>query len=1065
MKSFVVSNYEKYSSYLTEFQVLSSVSYPVKEWLDLGIFVAEPKLGDQIFNLTTPAGARYLKFKFNSHLGTEFYCTISQIKVHGTTIVEQINEAVDRSDEELRNMHSFLDTDRADSESPTDDVKNITSDLDLMNQNKTLSEEPANDGKNGVDVSNLSFGTAEVNAQAGDHKNGSDNVKLGSPSDIGVSTSTPLIGLPAEVVPNVVSNQNTIVGIDMRESSGNSLLSSETVLEVPASEFAHVRDSETKFDVSNQVNASSPLIAHDLNSGEDIRVLDANAIGNVNVRDNILNKIDVNKVTNVEIASSAAGEPSVSDRLSGKTDNNDENGLKSPPCTPGVWSTECTRAINVDMPKDIIVVADTFTPPTCISLSDLPSKPCSVTGSKADTESTSLPAVGEESTVLITVISDGNELPAISPRLTGTKIGETVQQPEDGQSGQSGTSRTKLASEPSSDVQAINHLVDLDTRTAAPNVMDSLAHASNRMNPDSPEALTLGVSSPDNSTSGSKTEIDGGVEYAGGVNSDIMKNTMPKNSSEMESVANDTVLVSLVSPEPNSAPSVQSVITAVTDLISPLIKVVKKSTDSSAVDDSTDYNAPEEDKSIKLMNQNRQMTNLVEPNDIESISICKESDKMSGSVCVPRGCTVKNTGKPMMKSSSEGVKPFKELSDTEIMRECYGAFVKQVPNNSVIENSDSDSPSQTVGNTPTESDISKVQTSQMNVEMNSSSSISIKEKLSDTLTDIEVSKNDIKLEEDSDNHKTLVSEVSRTYDKNASEALEYNNVNQVNDSLISEVEVLVNASTTACSGVNISSLPSVVDLKTDSVLGDNGPVINDRLSQAGDEGKRCVINDSPPAGSCSRAVSGDSTTADVQSNTDMAFGSPGQSLSEDTDKSGATKNSSVVDAIQSEEVFVQRKNISSGAPATENAVDETGMTEAFSLRECQGNSNASNEPATMKALAATGDNEWSTINDEASSEFASPIVTFPNTNSTKADEEKVVQLLDPKLSPLSFPDSLSVDKFLQVPPVLEAVLAEKLTLNFKTRECFEALKFSEFQATMRARLQKVADRQLGLMFS
>ena len=80
MKSFVVSNYEKYSSYFLEFQVLGSLSYPVSEWLDLGTFIAEPRLGDHTFNLSAVIGARYLKFKFNTHVGNEFYCTISQIK-------------------------------------------------------------------------------------------------------------------------------------------------------------------------------------------------------------------------------------------------------------------------------------------------------------------------------------------------------------------------------------------------------------------------------------------------------------------------------------------------------------------------------------------------------------------------------------------------------------------------------------------------------------------------------------------------------------------------------------------------------------------------------------------------------------------------------------------------------------------------------------------------------------------------------------------------------------------------------------------------------------------------
>jgi hypothetical protein len=80
VRSVVVANYEKYTSYLQDFQVLGSSTYPVSEWLDLGSYSAEPKLGEQEFELSSPALARYLKFRFLTHFGDEFYCTLSQIR-------------------------------------------------------------------------------------------------------------------------------------------------------------------------------------------------------------------------------------------------------------------------------------------------------------------------------------------------------------------------------------------------------------------------------------------------------------------------------------------------------------------------------------------------------------------------------------------------------------------------------------------------------------------------------------------------------------------------------------------------------------------------------------------------------------------------------------------------------------------------------------------------------------------------------------------------------------------------------------------------------------------------
>ena len=80
--SVALSNYEKYSSMLKEFQVLASTAYPTEKWINLGLYTAEPRLGEQTFNISdSPAHTRYLKFKFLSHYGSEDLCTLSQIKV------------------------------------------------------------------------------------------------------------------------------------------------------------------------------------------------------------------------------------------------------------------------------------------------------------------------------------------------------------------------------------------------------------------------------------------------------------------------------------------------------------------------------------------------------------------------------------------------------------------------------------------------------------------------------------------------------------------------------------------------------------------------------------------------------------------------------------------------------------------------------------------------------------------------------------------------------------------------------------------------------------------------
>lgn len=50
------------------------------EWKELGKFTAKEKGGEQRFELANPVYARYLLFRFLTHYGNEFYCTLSQIK-------------------------------------------------------------------------------------------------------------------------------------------------------------------------------------------------------------------------------------------------------------------------------------------------------------------------------------------------------------------------------------------------------------------------------------------------------------------------------------------------------------------------------------------------------------------------------------------------------------------------------------------------------------------------------------------------------------------------------------------------------------------------------------------------------------------------------------------------------------------------------------------------------------------------------------------------------------------------------------------------------------------------
>jgi hypothetical protein len=95
VKKIKLSNYERYSSRVKKFEVLASQEYPTpteEHWNSIGTYEAHSKSGEQVFELENPTWARYLQFRFLSHYGSEHYCTLSQIKVHGSTMLQGFHE-------------------------------------------------------------------------------------------------------------------------------------------------------------------------------------------------------------------------------------------------------------------------------------------------------------------------------------------------------------------------------------------------------------------------------------------------------------------------------------------------------------------------------------------------------------------------------------------------------------------------------------------------------------------------------------------------------------------------------------------------------------------------------------------------------------------------------------------------------------------------------------------------------------------------------------------------------------------------------------------------------------
>ena len=89
----VLANYEFFSSIFRHFRVSVSDAYPVKmdKWIDLGTFEARNAREVQAFLIEhSRIWARYLRIEFLTHYGSEYYCPISLLRVHGTTMLEEI---------------------------------------------------------------------------------------------------------------------------------------------------------------------------------------------------------------------------------------------------------------------------------------------------------------------------------------------------------------------------------------------------------------------------------------------------------------------------------------------------------------------------------------------------------------------------------------------------------------------------------------------------------------------------------------------------------------------------------------------------------------------------------------------------------------------------------------------------------------------------------------------------------------------------------------------------------------------------------------------------------------
>lgn len=89
----VLGNYEFFSSMFRDIRISVADRYPVAtggEWKVLGEFTAANVRDLQNFNISVSLiWARYVKIEFLSYWGHEYYCPVSVVRVHGTTMMEE----------------------------------------------------------------------------------------------------------------------------------------------------------------------------------------------------------------------------------------------------------------------------------------------------------------------------------------------------------------------------------------------------------------------------------------------------------------------------------------------------------------------------------------------------------------------------------------------------------------------------------------------------------------------------------------------------------------------------------------------------------------------------------------------------------------------------------------------------------------------------------------------------------------------------------------------------------------------------------------------------------------
>ncbi|KAJ5223590.1 hypothetical protein N7468_008132 [Penicillium chermesinum] len=226
----VLANYEFFSSIFHTFRVSVSDRYPAKpdQWKELGVYQARNTREVQAFAVENSLiWARYLRIEFLTHYGTEFYCPLSLIRVHGTTMLEEYkhDESASQADSEIEEPVAAPEVPQI-SESVGEPAE-------------TLAEESTDLGAPAVCAKPLS------QIEVFFHKTESEFLDICDPQDQpAIETKTEHPEAVAQSNPEIQANATSITGD-----------------QIPATQPGSISQSKLTDEVRRQGDSSKPLVA------------------------------------------------------------------------------------------------------------------------------------------------------------------------------------------------------------------------------------------------------------------------------------------------------------------------------------------------------------------------------------------------------------------------------------------------------------------------------------------------------------------------------------------------------------------------------------------------------------------------------------------------------------------------------------------------------------------------------------------------------------------------------------------------------------------------------------